>query len=97
MTHTYVQHETQWTSSLVTQVITGSTRPTRRPLTSRLALSRREPPVSRRLARASALVEEAVSARGLPAFNAVWSTPGLVPTPSEFRHPGRWIGRLPPR
>lgn len=86
----------QWTSSLVTREITDSTRPDRRPLAKRLARSLWEPIADRRVARASALVDQAVSARGLPAFNAVWNTPGLAPTLDEIRHPGRWIGRMPP-
>ncbi|MFF5304791.1 zinc-dependent metalloprotease [Streptomyces sp. NPDC013161] len=86
----------QWTSSLVTREITGSSRPDRSPLANVLARSLLERVADRRVARASALVDQAVSTRGLPAFNAVWNTPSLVPTLAEFRHPGRWIGRMPP-
>ncbi|MET8807931.1 zinc-dependent metalloprotease [Streptomyces sp. NPDC004546] len=86
----------QWTSSRATREITGSTRQTRRPLAKRIVHSILEPLADRRVARASALVDQAVNARGLTAFNAVWNTPGLAPTLDEFRHPGRWIGRMPP-
>ncbi|MEW2302130.1 zinc-dependent metalloprotease [Streptomyces sp. NPDC006655] len=86
----------QWTSSQATRQITGSTQQNRGPLAKRLARSVLEPMADRRVARASALVDQAVSARGLTAFNAVWNTPGLAPTLDEFRHPGRWIGRMPP-
>ncbi|MET8816101.1 zinc-dependent metalloprotease [Streptomyces sp. NPDC004549] len=85
----------RWTSGRVTPEITGITRPSRHPLAKRLASSIREPMAARRAARASALVDQAVKARGLLAFNAVWSTAGLAPTRDEFRHPRRWIARMP--
>jgi hypothetical protein len=49
----------------------------------------------RRRARATALVDQAVSAVGLDRFNRVWSTPGLAPALDEFQRPDDWISRLP--
>ncbi|MYR61748.1 hypothetical protein GTY54_37940 [Streptomyces sp. SID625] len=85
----------QWTSSRVVREITGIDRPARRRPARRIVRSVLAPVTGRRTARASALVDQAVRARGLASFNAVWHTAGLVPTHAEFRHPSRWIVRMP--
>lgn len=90
----------QWTSSLVTPKILGhpvDTTPLRQhqPLSRRILDHVLDPGAGRRRTRAVALVDQAVNAKGLTAFNRVWNTPGLAPTRDEFRNPQRWIDRLP--
>jgi hypothetical protein len=90
-----------WTSNQATPQILG--RPVdyahrRRPRTfllRREALLVADSGGRRRRARATALVDQAVTAIGLDAFNRVWTTAGLPPTLDELRHPERWISRLP--
>ncbi|MGW0827100.1 zinc-dependent metalloprotease [Streptomyces sp. NPDC002845] len=91
----------QWTSDQATPQILG--RPVdctqrRRPrtfLVRRAVLRIADPGAGRRRARAAALVDKAVNAVGLDAFNQVWSASGLAPTLGELRCPEDWISRLP--